>query len=100
MTPVGSADYSTSGKGICFDGVDEQEFEVCSTRYWLATDGWILLGDGFVWFLIRRPHRGHQAVRFLPVGSPWSPSLLESVVPKSPPVRGWLPIAADAFRMP
>ena len=36
-------------------------------------------------FKIRRPHRGHQAVRFLLVGYPWSPSLWESVVLKSSP---------------
>ena len=35
--------------------------------------------------LIRRPHRGHQAVRFLPVGSPWSPSLLGFMRPGVPP---------------
>ena len=40
-----------------------------------------------VFSLIRRPHRGQQAVRVLPVGSPWSPSVqvFSSGVPPPPP---------------
>ena len=39
-------------------------------------------------FKIRRPHRGQQAVRVLPVGSPWSPSLLAArcVLTLPPPI--------------
>ena len=37
--------------------------------------------------IIRRPHRGHQTVRFLPVGTPWSPSLWGSVPAWSPPAQ-------------
>ena len=37
--------------------------------------------------LVRRPHWGQQAVRVLPVGAPWSPSLLGISGPVVPPPR-------------